>query len=127
MSDVNVYLKYENGELLFSNTEDGTYEIVREDTITAKPKQGEVVNWYAKEGIKKLKKIKRCSGDDCFHVKPEKKDKKHWCGTVAPNAAPQSHEKYDIKFEAENGYIVLVDPIVIVDSGGDDDNGDGGD
>jgi len=112
MADVNVYLKYTDGILDFSNTEDGVYEPVSEQTVTGLVKRNDIVNWYAVEGIKKIKKIKRCSGAECFAGDIQYPSKKHACVGISATVDGDMVEKYDIKFEAENGYIVLVDPTI---------------
>lgn len=110
MADVDVYLKYSDGLLSFSNSKEGIYKPVEETTITCLVKRKDVINWYALDGIKKIKKIKRCGGAKCFKGEVQYPSNDHACVTVSENSMADDEEKYDIKFKADNGYIVLVDP-----------------
>ena len=111
----NIYFKYENGTLYFANEEGGSYVPVSEETMTADVPQGGEINWYAGPGMKNLKKIK-CSGA-CFCTAPHKISRRQWQGMIATSTPVGAQEKYDVKFKADNDYVVLVDPKVRVKQG----------
>ena len=112
MQNHDVFLKYENDTLYWSDSATGNYQELKKDTVTCVVNGKDTVTFRAVSGIDKLKKItdgqngtkkliKSKSGEDTLTV----------VATIVDSTVKDEIDKYDIKFQPSGGGgNVTVDP-----------------
>jgi len=120
--DVTTYLKANGASLSFSNTKNGPYEPVGEQTVTATGIAGNKIIWQCEEGIDAITAITMTGDKKVISkkgVNPVDGNPKCWAGKVKNKAKKGDQDKYDISWTDTSGNAHTLDPYV------DGDGGDG--
>lgn len=113
MTNHNVFLKYQNSQLVYSTTANGTYSPVEEDTVLATVWDNDTVTFSAVEGggISKLINIDDgLNGTDKLIKTKSNTNDKSIVATIIGNCQANQVDKFDIKFKPDNGSTITVDP-----------------